>query len=374
MTARKKVTMARTSLVLDQPFFGALALRLAMKEDPTCKTAWVDGRTLGYNPEFVEDLTHAELVGLIAHEVMHCAAGHPWRRDAREHRRWNHACDRTINPMLRDSGFALPEGALYEIDPSHHGKSSEWVYDRLPPDPDGDGSGAGDDGGAGDPLGEVRDAPAEADAEGNSEADWQQAVQQAAQAAKARGSLSGDLERAAKAVAEARVDWRSVLRRFVQQVARADYSWTRPNPRYLARGLYLPALRSEEMGPVVVAIDTSGSIDAVLLDQFGGELRAIAEDLRPERVHVIYCDSAVRRIDTFERGEPIELHPAGGGGTAFSPVFEAVDDLEDVPSCVVYLTDLDGTFPESAPPMPVLWASTSGPDDEVPFGEVVPVQ
>ena len=64
-TALKKLITARVSLVLDQPFFGALALSLPPKEDTTCDTAWTDGRSLGYNPAFVESLTHAELTGLI---------------------------------------------------------------------------------------------------------------------------------------------------------------------------------------------------------------------------------------------------------------------------------------------------------------------
>ena len=96
-TALKKLITARVSLVLDQPFFGALALSLPPKEDTTCDTAWTDGRSLGYNPAFVESLTHAELTGLIAHEVMHCAMGHPWRRDARDPKQFNVACDLAIN-------------------------------------------------------------------------------------------------------------------------------------------------------------------------------------------------------------------------------------------------------------------------------------
>ena len=71
----KKVMAARTALVLDQPFFGVLALRLKLAVDPTCKTAWVDGRTLGYNPSFVDRLTHSELVALLAHEVKQVASG-----------------------------------------------------------------------------------------------------------------------------------------------------------------------------------------------------------------------------------------------------------------------------------------------------------
>jgi len=199
------------------------------------------------------------------------------------------------------------------------------------------------------------------------------AVRQAAAVAKARGSMPGDLGRLAQEAVRSRVDWRSVLIRFAQQAARDDYSWSRPNPRYFAAGLYLPSLRSEAMGPLVVAIDTSGSIDNVLLGQFEAEVRAIAEDLRPARVHVLSCDAEVRRHDVFEKDDPITVVPGvGGGGTDFRPVFEAVDGLEDAPAAIVYLTDLAGTFPEKEPQVPVLWATTS--QRQAPFGETVAVE
>ena len=394
--AKERVQAARTALVLDQPFFGALALRLAVVEDPTCKTAWVDGVTLGYSPSFVEGLTHAETVGLIGHEVMHCALGHPWRRGGRDGKRWNVACDHAVNPVLKEAGFSLPEGGL--LDAQWQGRSAEWIFDRLPIPPSqdqggqgkgqgspqdatgqggaGEGEGEqGDDGpeassGPGEAPGEVRDAPVEAP-DGQTEADWQQAVQQAAQAAKARGSLGAGLARFAKDAAKPRVDWRSVLRRFVSTAARADYSWTRPNPRYLGRGLFLPAIRSEEMGVVVVGVDTSGSIDDVTLAQFGAELNSIVQEMQPERVVVMYADAVVQRTDTFERGEPVTIEAEGGGGTAFAPVFEAVGKMEEQPVCVVYLTDGCGSFPSMAPDYPVLWALTG--KASVPFGETVSI-
>src|SRR5437868_6691058 len=91
---------ARTALVLSQPFFGTLALRLAMTRDPATETASVDGRRLRYNPDWIKSLSHAQRVGLIAHEVMHCAAGHPMRLGARDHDTFNRAADFAINPLI----------------------------------------------------------------------------------------------------------------------------------------------------------------------------------------------------------------------------------------------------------------------------------
>lgn len=365
-TTYRRLQAARTSLLLGQPFFGVLALQLRLKEDPDAGTAWTDGHTIAFDPEFTEKCTQDELTAVFAHEVLHCACGHPWRRDARTHERWNHACDYAINAILRDAGFKLPTSAL--LDPQYDGKFAEWIYDRLPESqPNGKPNGSGGSP-SNDPLGELRSAPSDAD--GPNETDWKQTAEQSLAQAKARGTVPGSLVRAIGELLQSIVDWRSVLRRYVQETARNDYSWTSPNRRYIASGLYLPELRVPACGRIAIAIDTSGSIDRVLLNQFASEMQSIADEMKPEAIDVIYCDSRVQRIDRFERDEPIEVHPAGGGGTAFGPVFDQLES--DPPIVLVYLTDLDGSMPDHAPEFPVIWASTSG-DRSVPFGDVVPL-
>jgi predicted metal-dependent peptidase len=463
--ARRRLTAARTEMVLnpDTVFFGSLVLKLKLVEEDDCgcpdlkecpHTAWTDGQSLAYYPRFIMSLPQAELSTVLVHEVLHCANGHPWRRDNRDHRRFNIACDMAINPVLVELGYKMPEGALLELEPSHKGKSAEWIYDRLPrqetasqsgqsapqqrgsdqsgagqgqqtpapnqgtqgrpgkgaaspagpqdkqgqpmqgntpPGPRSSGLGQGREnegpdkghksdtaaqgkGQVCDRLGEVRDAPTESNDPSEqtpTEADWQQAVQQAAVLAKGQGKLPGALKRFAKSAATSRIDWRSVLRRFVQEVAKADYSFSRPNLRYVARSIYLPSLRNHEVGVLAVAVDTSGSVDQVLLDQFQGEIRTIADEVKPRQVRVLYCDAKVQGEDVFERDDLIELHPNGGGGTDFRPVFERIEEWDEPPVAVVYLTDLLGTFPKEEPNVPTLWVTGDEKPRPVPFGEVV---
>lgn len=365
MNALKKIQHARTLLLLDHPFFGVLALQLTLIEDKAQPTAWTDGKSLGFNPAFIEALTTEQVVAIVAHEVMHCAMGHPWRRDARELTRFNIACDLAINPILRDAGLKLPPGVL--MSKQFEGKAAEWIYDRLPPSPPQPQGGSSSESGTG--LGEVRDAPT-GDANAPTEVEWQQTVQQSINAAKAQGKLPSSIARTLGELTKPRVDWRSVLRRCLQDITRSDYAWQIPNRRYMASGLYLPALYSVDCGRLAVAIDTSGSIDNVLLTQFAAEVNAIASELQPSSVDVIWCDAKVHRVDTFYRGEPIEFNPIGGGGTDFRPVFTRLQD--DPPVALVYLTDLYGTFPSDAPEYPVVWCATT--DQAVPFGEIVPCQ
>ncbi len=377
MSARDKVTAARTALVLDQPFFGVLALHLSIIEDTTCDTAWTDGASLGYSPAFVDALTQDELKALIAHEVLHCACGHCWRRDGREPKKWNMAADYAINAVLVEAGFTLPKGGL--LDAQFSGQHSEWIYDRLPDVPPDQKPQAGevrdapsDDPGAdqGQGQGDGQNAPhgTPNPSNGTSEADWQQLTKQAATLA--QGTLPASLRRSLLAATAPIVDWRSVLRRFVQDTCKADYSWTQPNRRYLPSGLYLPALHSQQCGRIAVAVDTSGSIDAVTLAQFASELRAIVSEVRPVETLVIYCDAQVNHTDIYQADDHLELSNAyGGGGTAFGPVFDALADEDTAPVCAIYLTDLYGSFPDTAPEYPVLWAVYGGNDSPVPFGE-----
>ena len=360
---RSKMTRARTMLLLSQPFFGSLALRLQLCENNAQQTMATDGRSIQYNSTWVGERTIEEVAGVIAHETMHAACGHVWRRDERDPSRFNVAADYAINPLILAAGLTLPEGRL--IDKTFIGLSAEAIYALLP-------QSAPDDaaellGGIGEDL-----LPGSVDNRSTTEqqADWKIALSQAANTARAFGKLPDEIERFVGELTRPRVDWRSVLHHFVQQTARADYSWRRPNARYLASGVYAPALRSEQMPPMVIAVDTSGSISPDLLKAFGGEVSAVLAQCRPEMCHVVYCDAQINASEVYAPGDDVELRAVGGGGTDFRPVFAWIEEHGIEPACVVYLTDTEGTFPEEAPLYSVLWASTKL-SASVPWGETV---
>lgn len=384
--AAAKIVKARVGVILDFPFFGSLLLRLSLREDPSCDTLWTDGRTLGYSPGFVDSLPLDVLKGCLCHEVLHVGLLHQVRRGERAPERWNMAADHAVNLALANvPGLALPAGCL--CDSAFSGLSAEEIYSRLPapaPDPDPDGGGGSDDSGAGaDPggCGEVRDVPGE-DGAAAGEADlkaagaeWAVNVVQAMAAAKAAGSLPGGLARALEGVVNPSVDWRAALRQFVQQTGRADYTWSSPSRRGIWRGVYLPSVKSDEVRPFVVAVDTSGSISAAVLSQFGGEVQALVDETGAPSVSVVYADSAVQAVEEFERGgAPVVLHPVGGGGTDFRPVFDWVEAQGLEPAFLIYLTDLEcSSFPD-VPGFPVLWARVGAGGSVPPFGDVLQVK
>lgn len=198
------------------------------------------------------------------------------------------------------------------------------------------------------------------------------AITQAAQAAKIAGKLPGDLARMVAATITPKVDWRAVLREFVETSSRSDYTWTRPNRRYLSAGFYLPSLDAiDQIGRVVVAVDTSGSVGDDDLRQFAGEISAIL-DCFDCTVSVFYADTAIRHQEEFTRADlPLRLQAKGGGGTRFRPVFDHLTREGEAPACLIYLTDLEGNTDFPAPDYPVLWIVPPGTTARAAFGQVV---
>lgn len=395
----QRILKQRTALVLDQPFFGALVLRLRVVEDPTCETMWVDGVTLGYNPTYVASVSDLELRGALAHDVLHVANGHCWRVGRRDLKRWNEACDYAINPIVQAAGMVLPVGAF--DDARFHGRSAEEIYAVLTQEAREEGKGGSGDGQqngpsshdepvastAGDPAGD-RDAASGAQASCGEvrpypgpdvqakDAEWKIATLQAAKAAGMRGRLPGVMEAMVKQAAEPSVDWRAMLLRFAQQSANSDYSFARPNRRYLHLGFYLPSLHAPAVGDAVFVRDSSGSVFDETQAQFAAEITKVAETVQPARLVVLDCDTRVTQVQVFERGEAIELAPVkGGGGTSFIDPFSHVLQTDVTPAFLVYLTDMDGAFPEVQPDYPVLWASVTPLERArvAPFGETIEV-
>jgi predicted metal-dependent peptidase len=370
--AMQRMSGARRALVLDQPFFGVLSLKLNMIEDNSEETLATDGKRLLFNSGYVESLLQSELVGVIAHEVLHCSNGHVWRRENRNADLWNEACDYAVNPIVLDAGMVLPQGLL--VNPDYNGKSAEEIFATLQ-SKQSDQGGSGDSKGDGKPdgskCGKVIDAPPTDLPE--IQADWSSAVLAAAKYAESAGKLPNGIDRLVQRIKNPPQDWRSILRRFVQQSAQADYSWKQPNSRYLYAGIYMPKLHSEAMGVLVVAVDTSGSIDQVILGQFEKEIDSISLEMRPEKIVVVYCDNDVRGTEEFVGDDFVSLNPKGGGGTDFRPVFDWVENEGITPACLVYLTDMCGKFPENPPNYPVLWGDTLG-HKQAPWGEKVTIE
>jgi len=127
----ERVRRARSQLVMGRhPFYGCLALNLKLETSDGTRvgTMATDGKRIIVNEDWVSSLSDDELRGVIVHEVMHIAYGHPFRRGRRDPREWNVAGDFAINRDLLSQGFTLPGSRLY--DPQFDGLSAEQIYAR----------------------------------------------------------------------------------------------------------------------------------------------------------------------------------------------------------------------------------------------------
>ena len=387
--AKELVSRARSGLIMAQPFFGRLSLRLRLVELDSIPTLCTDGVSLFFNPTFVCSLSRLQIRAVVAHEVLHCALGHVWRVGQRDKVRWNLAADMVINDILKANGFALPAGCPHgtAYDPSFAGKGAEYVYAHLRNDQEPEG-GQGKEQGAQEPQGGqgkgqgalceggcMDHSAAKGDTgEGcKAERDWATATIQAARACQQMGNAPAGMDRQLTGLGQPRVDWRAELHEFIRQTAREDYTWRAPSTRYLHTGVYLPSVRSEHVGPILIAIDTSGSIGGAELSAFCSETLGAVESVQPSEVHVLYVDAEIARTDVFQRGDVVEFRPAGGGGTDFRPAFHYIDNMPEPPVCVLYFTDLCGTFPKGCE-VPTLWVTPSTGYIDPPFGRLITIE
>ncbi len=392
-----RLSRARMGLILDAPFFGTLLMRMPMVRDDKVQTFCTNGREIRYSQPYLDELNDDEVKGVLVHEVLHVAMGHLWRMDQRNPKLWNKATDYAVNDILdqyarecseqgRPVPWRLREDWL--LDPKYKGMSSEEIYARLSQEKEEGGGGGGGGGGKGGDDDDGPTSPGEFEApkdtkEGAKDGevparelpgDWEISVTQAQTAAKMQGMCPGAVGRLVKELVAPKVSWQEVLREFVRRASRDDYAWTKPNRRYTGAGFILPSLFSERMGKIAVAVDTSGSIDQGLLAEFQSEVQATLDECLPEAIEVIVCDAAVHAIQNFEPGDTVEIAAKGGGGTDFRPVFTHLENPEaEEPVCLVFFTDLMGSFPEKEPDYPVLWAAYRSGSIVPPFGEKVEV-
>ena len=390
----RKLTAARTQLILDKPFLGALVLRLPMiQADPKwCRTTATDARSFYYNAQYIESLGMSQTQFMLAHEALHCALAHFARRQNRNKHRWDLACDFAINPILLADGLSPPPDTLhlsqYEdmtaeeiyplIDeddenepldqhlyddsekddsqsnqPDHGGDQGAKKEPRQQENPQG---GHGNNNEPENNTGGAHPPPALTNHEREElRVKWQQRLAGAAQQALQAGKLGEGMARLVDHLLQPQLPWRALLAQYMTNTARDDFSFSRPSRR--EGDAILPSLRSTEIR-ITVVIDTSGSISDNEMKEFVSEINAIKGQLRAT-VTLHACDETLCKDGpwTFEAWDEFELpeNLGGGAGTNFVPVFRWIEEQDQKPDILVYFTDADGEFPDREPAFPVLW-------------------
>lgn len=396
---------------------------LAMMVDKYCDHAWftdkiptaaTDDKYLYVNPTWFFKLTLDEQLFVACHEVEHAMYGHaglgyslskegsiryqdgvslPYDSDL-----MNVAMDYVINDQLVQAKIGkMPQGGCHWPQKVNGDMgvldAYRAIYKKPPPNPQsksgGDPSEGGQPGqpkgnpsnGPGQPFdkllrpGQGRGKSANQAASERSQSEWDTAITAAMEAAKLRGQLPSNLDRAFNKRLQPKADWRDLYQLAVsRKIGNDRYTWDVLNQQLAYRRIGAPGRTSFGCDLVVIAVDTSGSINQRTLDVFLAETAALLEQAKPKRVVFAQCDADIQSWDEVEGTEDLFGRKLkGGGGSRTEPVFERIEEEMLVPDMLVYLTDGYVSYPSRAPAYPVVWGFVDSGDNVPPFGELVHV-
>lgn len=281
-------------------------------------TAHTNGKEIVIEPKFLDTLSENALQGLILHEVRHVTDMHTMRKGDRDANKWNIACDHVINLDILKYKFELPAEGLH--DHQYEGMSAEEIYDLLPegeecPMPDLQG-----------------DEPSQGEEESTPEQmmeELQDILIQAVQITKrSAGTNAGNIPehvlRQVDAWINPVVPWYTLLQRYLTAKTKDDYTWTRPSRRGLPQGLYLPSMYSDQVGPINIYMDLSGSVSDEMVNMQIGQFKYIHRNIKPSELRIVTFTTRITDEFLFHPTDAINIQFQGSGGTSLREVAEHI--------------------------------------------------
>lgn len=359
--ARQAILKARIALVIKQPFFGNLAMRLKLvNADSWLTTAATDGRHFYYNSDFILKLPTNQMMFLFCHELLHCAYDHINRGIGKQKDLANIAMDYVVNAdcikyTLGQKITVVP--VLY--DRKYDDWNFEQVYDdliknaqklniedlldqllddHLEADKDGDGNGNGND--SGDKGGNGRPVLSQEERQKIKD-EFKEAMLAAAQSTGA-GDVPGNVKRMINELTQPKINWRELITQQIQSTVKNDYTWTIPNKKMFSQGFVLPNMRKDQAIDVCVAIDTSGSIGQEQLTAFFSEINGIMQSYDDYKIKIWCFDTQVHNpqdYTTADGDELVNYEPRGFGGTDFDVNWRWMEHESIEPKLFIVFTD-----------------------------------
>lgn len=374
--AEKALEKAKIQLMMrpNTIFYTTILFSLKQLWDATILTAAVNGTHLFINPGWFITLSEGARIGLLAHEAGHVGLDHITRVGNKDFGIFNKAGDYMINNQLIKEGYELPDGALVDkrfTDRMNTEMVYQILYDEAPKKPDGSLQSTGAPGGFGSDL----IHPKNNIDSSKIQQDVADIVLKAATHARERGErpgvIAGNSIINLEEVINPKLPWHAILQNFLQNFAKDDYSWQKPNRRYLP-DFYLPSAYSEAVCDVAIAVDASGSA----LKAFAYYIHEIAflkETIKPDKITLLVFDTQIRDIQEITDNTNLmkDVIFTGGGGTQIRPVLTWAK--ENKPDVMLIFTD--GQFNKPAkdryPECPLIWIIDDDPNFKIPVGEII---
>jgi len=354
----KLVLMDRTATTFYSSFLSMLNIRITRE----VSTAATNGLMIMYNPDFIDQITRPQLLGLTLHEVEHVVNGHC------DYKVYEGLCpdvlniaqDHYINFRLLSMGYELPPNGYW--DPQYKGLSSMEIYDRLKKQ----GAKINPD------LRDVLGVPAGMTPEEHAERVLGNIIKAViiAEQSNDAGSIPADLRRNLDDIISPKLPWKTILLQYLTEYVADDYSMRRPNRRFMP-GWYLPTLSGQGLGNLFMYCDVSGSMSPENVSEIWSEYSYIIDMMAPESVHIMTGDTQIILDKTYAKGDFIpEFEYSGGGGTVFEPIFDAI--REEQPRFALLFTDGYFGIPSfEGIDADIFWIIKGNPSFNPPQGEVI---
>lgn len=367
--AREKLTTARVSLLIKQPFFGNMATRLPLvNADDWLPTAATDGRYFYYNSKFINMLKKKEVEFLFGHEVLHNVYEHLGRSKMNKHDNniANVAADFAVNRDLVEKKIGkliTTVPALY--DTKYHNMSMEEIYDHLlenaekidletlvdmlldehlESDDDQEGN-SGSNGPEEDKNGNLksRGKPKYSEEERKKIRDEiKESLINAAKQSSGAGDIPSGVARIIKDLTEPKMNWRELLAQTIESTIKSDYSFMRPSRKGWGMDVILPGMVPENTIDIAVAVDMSGSISNDQARDFFSEIKAIMDSYTDFKIKLWCFDTQVYNYAEFDNtniDDILDYEPRGGGGTMFECNWAYMKENDIQPNRFVMFTD-----------------------------------
>jgi len=422
--AKDSIITARVQTLFKFGFFSQLLLRLNIEENPSIDTMATDGKRIMYNPDYVRVdtvLNPLYVMSDLVHETLHNALGHPFLTDeTKDYTLLNIATDIVVDSKILLSGLPIPPwSVILHIDPftGEHfdepipeskvmGLVQKYVqmgtleiYDLLAKNLKqqmrqqlqsmygasyGTGQNSSSQGqqGTGNSNNQGQQSRDKHPTGIHSHSMWEQVkndenlmlgwreniITAIMSQIMSRGDVPAGFEREYQILNRNKFPWKQMLYKFLH-FKPVDYMMPPYNKKTLPFDIPLPVERTQALENIVIAIDTSGSIDYDSLSKFMSEVNYILSVHPNSSGYIATCDADVYEMVHFEGKidlNQVKIH--GGGGTDFRPLFKKIEEKNIRPSVMVFFTDGDATYPEEAPKYPVMFVIKSKYNKPAPFG------
>jgi len=376
------------SIILTESFFASVAM-MKLKQSDQVPIAATDGQVVIYNPQFMNSIQDDDLSFILYHEFLHIILMHHFRRGNRDPKLWNVAADIAVNLLIEKTkkwiipAFAVAMPNRYRFE----NKTVEEIYDILKKDQQQpefmevkQALNQAIEASQQMPLHDNQELSGKSDTSLEAQAKTKQIIEQTIKINEQDSKHSYSAQLSQRIIEEIKHDitsqdypWYIQLFDQFTSLIQDDYSFQRPNPRYVQHGAYLPINYSNSIRKICFTIDTSGSMDSDQLTRAMSHINDIIQAVSVATIDLIQCDTIIHDIQSLNQSEFQDILSkefVGRGGTDLTPPFQYYEDNpEESPDVFVYYTDLDAPQPYITPDYPVFWVTDS--DRDTRFGSII---